>query len=316
MYKASPSKIKPGPSPETGRVDALDQQTLVGCSAESQRLDLAIIALIERIHILEQTIAEHTDLLQGQQREIAKHREALSIKEREGSALTQRLADAELRNTHLSKQLRHYRQVFDRLEHNFGLVVASARWKIGHRLISVLEIMLRRAKPQLVMAEIPLLFQATRNWDAAPTPDPNGKKTQDLSRLRAWLGLLDADLRALEQSMRWRVGNFLVRLIEIGIGRRRVPLAIDHLRETFDQAKNWVPSGDDRQDLRQLAAWFSAIDRELRALLSSKRWLLGNHLLGALDRILWRGKPKLVVDHMREILDQYDHWRHQQGLSS
>ncbi len=176
MYKASPSNMNPGPSTETGRVDAFDQQTLVGCSAESQRLDLAIIALIERIHILEQTIAEHTDLLQGQQREIAKHREALSIKEHEGSALTQRLADAEFRNTHLSKQLRHYRQVSDRLEHKFGLVVASARWKIGHRLISVLEIMLRRTKPQLVMAEIPLLFQATRNWDAAPTPGPNGKK--------------------------------------------------------------------------------------------------------------------------------------------
>jgi GT2 family glycosyltransferase/glycosyltransferase involved in cell wall biosynthesis len=233
--------------------------------------------------------------------------------------LSNQVIEGQGRDAQLSEQLDHYRATINQAALDLEAIRSSARWKTGHRLIRILEILLLRGDPRLVMDEMANRLKhaqigcETLNTAAQPGASANNS---DIALLREWMGLLDADFRDFLNSMRWRVGNTLVRTIEIGIGRGKPPLATDHLREVLRQATDWAPSGDEDQDIRQFEIWFTQIDRALQDLLASKRWLVGNSLLGAIDRILWRGHRRLVVDHMREVLDYYEAWRGHRHLSA
>ncbi|MBP6733299.1 MAG: hypothetical protein KA142_01155, partial [Chromatiaceae bacterium] len=114
---------------------------------------------------------------------------------------------------------------------------------------------------------------------------------------------LERDFRAVMRSQRWRVGGTLAMPLEVARGRWRARLASDAMRETFQRFHTWVPSGEISRDLRQLDTWLLQIERGLDDLLASRRWLIGHAFIGAFEHLLGRGRPRLVVEDMREILN-------------
>ncbi|RKT44463.1 glycosyltransferase [Thiocapsa rosea] len=288
------------------------EQALAERTDQLQRREQDFADQREHLRATEQALAERTDQLQRREQDFADQTEHLRAAEQALAERTDQLQRREQDFADQTERLHHYRDVCDQLGRDYTAVKSSARWKIGNRLVRAVEVLLLRGKPRLVMDEIADTLKALRDWDDAQTAAsrPGAQfDSPDVACLREWIGLLDADIRAVLKSKRWTIGNALVRTIEIGIGRRKVPLASEHLRSMLDQAASWVPVGDEHQDLRQLDAWFNGIDQDLRAMLASKRWQVGNSLIGALDRILLRGRRRLVVDHMREVLDQYKTWK-------
>jgi hypothetical protein len=67
------------------------------------------------------------------------------------------------------------------------------------------------------------------------------------------------------------VGHALARTLEIGIGRFRVTLVSDAMRELLRRARCWSPTGDEARDLDQLRSWLETLGRDLAALEGSLR---------------------------------------------
>lgn len=65
------------------------------------------------------------------------------------------------------------------------------------------------------------------------------RRSNEIQKLVRWLEMLEHDITALYSSWRWKTGNALVRGIEVALLKKRVPMAIDHIREIFSQIDEW-----------------------------------------------------------------------------
>lgn len=214
------------------------------------------------------------------------------------------------------QRLRRHRAAGGRLEQDLRRLRASARWRLGHGLVRVIEVLMLRGKPRLVIDDMAATLAAIQRWESVETRPPRSPPpaaNREIVRLRNWLTRLDRDFRALLHSQRWRVGGTLTLPLALASGGGEARRAADALRETFQRYHAWVPSGDTPRDQRQLDAWLVQIEQGLDALLASRRWRLGHALVGRLERLLGRGRPRLAVDEMREILNQGRRWREEPG---
>lgn len=274
--------------------------------------ECSLAGLIERCKDLEQALFDRTTELELRSQDYLTQREAVHLAERKENELTKRVEDFQAQVIRHEEYLDYYRELINQAVLDIEAVRASARWRIGNMLIRFLEGLMFRGRPPLVLDELHGRFQRTRMWGEAikeTTGNPLSPEQAELTALREWLGLLDADFQALMRSMRWRVGHALVRPIEISLGRGKPILAADLLRGLHTQIRCWSPSGDTEQDISQCEIWFAQIDQHLKNLLDSKRWQLGNAVICSIERLLGRTPPKLAVDHMREVLGNYAAWR-------
>ncbi|MBP6242559.1 MAG: hypothetical protein KA361_00105 [Chromatiaceae bacterium] len=231
-------------------------------------------------------------------------------------ALGKRLNQSRANVLALEQRLRQYRGAGGRLEQDLQRIRASARWRLGHGLVRVMEVLMLRGKPRLVIDDMAATLAAIRRWEPVKTHPPRSgtpAASREVAQLRKWLARLDRDFRALMQSQRWRLGGILTLPLAIAKGGGEARLAADALRETFLGYHAWVPSGDTPRDLRQLDTWLLQIERDLDALLASRRWRLGHALVGRLEHLLGRGRPRLAVEEMREILNLARRWREGPG---
>ncbi len=84
----------------------------------------------------------------------------------------QRLAAQSRRTSELEAVLQRYRGGIERLEKDYQAVKSSARWRVGCRVVRLLEILLLRGKPPLVMDRMADTFAAARNWGPRPPAKP------------------------------------------------------------------------------------------------------------------------------------------------
>ena len=85
------------------------------------------------------------------------------------------------------------------------------------------------------------------------------RQARDLDQLLDWLEVAERDLQATLGSWRWRLGDRLIRAVEILLGRRRPSLAMDHLVSIFAEIRFWrqtrgersyaIACGEDDKDL-------------------------------------------------------------------
>lgn len=65
----------------------------------------------------------------------------------------------------------------------------------------------------------------------------------------------------------------------------------------------------------KLVSWLQQLDSGIVALLSSRRWKIGNALGRALDIILRRQGNKTAADHLQGVLREFRDWRSRNGNS-
>ena len=78
------------------------------------------------------------------------------------------------------------------------------------------------------------------------------------------------------------------------------------LRETERRlALNEVELRRRKAYIRKLTWWLEQLDKDVQALLNSKRWLVGDRLLRGLEILLRRPRVQLASDHMRMLLKAF-----------
>jgi hypothetical protein len=103
-------------------------------------------------------------------------------------------------------------------------------------------------KADLMQKEILKYKEIQRDADTTVRSQKNYLKTLENSlnhqkhfvyKLTHWLGTLDSDFNALRKSKRWTIGNSVVRMIEIVLLRKKVPIAMDHIGGILKEFQDW-----------------------------------------------------------------------------
>jgi len=114
------------------------------------------------------------------------------------------------------------------LEKDINAFAASARWKVGHTIIGLIEKLLLRGRSRLALDHMQDIFKEykdiTAKW-AHVSPEMKNR----------WLRHIKSDVNDLMLSKRWQIGDRLVRLAEITLLRKKQPMAVDHIRALLKQ---------------------------------------------------------------------------------
>jgi glycosyltransferase involved in cell wall biosynthesis len=201
-----------------------------------------------------------------------------------------------LMNSKLSAQNYQYAKKTDKLRKDFTALMGSRRWRSGNALIRCIEIILLRGrKPgaadhmQQIFADLNLMHsqQAARQHDPFMNED----------RL---INKLEKDVHAFSNSTRWKLGNALLRSVEIMRFRGKSLLALDHMNQIFQDFHS--ESGATSQIKQR---WINKLESDFQDILDSKRWKIGNSLVRCVEVFLLKKKKPMVTDHMEKLFDQF-----------
>ncbi len=132
---------------------------------------------------------------------------------------------------------------------------------------------------------------------------------QNISQLSTWMRQIENDYTSLKKSFRWKIGNIVVRFLEVLLFRRKRPMVTDHLELIFREYRLWLPRiGQGKQDQEYLVALMRQVKNDLFALIDSRRWQFGHTVVSILERLLLKKKRLLAIDHMHSIMDDYLRW--------
>jgi flagellar biosynthesis GTPase FlhF len=230
------------------------------------------------------------------------------------------LAEVRQQAERLEARNRESAVLIDQLDKDLDALVFSARWRLGNLLVRMVEIlMLRKKQPlaidhmQEVLKRLGRLQGVQDKTAGSAIQQPSESRSQayqehDARTLNIWLQQLHNDLESLRGSMRWRLGNAVIRTIELMALRRRQSLAMDHLEQMFRQYANQSAQYP-VQNVGQLKAWLNQANDDFRAVRDSMRWRVGNSVFAVIDALLLRWNKSTAMDHALKILDEYEEWK-------
>ncbi len=198
----------------------------------------------------------------------------------------------------------------NRLHKDFLALMSSKRWKTGDKLIRLVEILLLRKKQPLAVDQMQKVFatiqsQVKSGKAAIQEIESPGAHPGHVKQLQTWLRQLNKDFQALQKSQRWKLGNILIRPVEILTFRAGQPTARDHLQQIFQEYEESLTSYKGL-DYKTMEKWLRQAGKDFQALKDSKRWKLGHSIFSLLDRLLLRGKKPTAMDHALEIVGQFE----------
>ena len=156
-------------------------------------------------------------------------------------------------------------QLMSELEHDILALSESSRYMIGKVLGRIVNIIfLRGSKPRLAMDHMSEIFDeyhSRRKKGESVTPE----------QTEAWIQQLETVFRSFMASNHWRVGNNLIRGLEIILLRKKKPMAIEHIlalfkdyaHEKYNDSGHHIKSSDSKDKC--------LTDSSLRELLESNR---------------------------------------------
>ncbi len=139
------------------------------------------------------------------------------------------------------------------------------------------------------------------------------------AQLNNWLRKLSKDVNALRESKRWKVGNTVIRIVEILLFRKKEALALDHMTQIFaeyearkqDEEQRSKAKRDfrvSREDVQRHRRWLEQLRNDFDALEKSLRWKVGSSAVRLFEVILFRWKAQTAADHMRKIFAEFQAW--------
>ncbi|MEJ5363472.1 MAG: glycosyltransferase [Desulfosoma sp.] len=263
---------------------------------------------------MEKRSARHQAEMEALRRDLERHRMSAErwrqVAEQAEKDMARREAEyghAVADNTQLSTWLR-------KLHKDFCALKESKRRKAGNALIRFLKILVLRGREPLALDHMEKIFSEYAAWKEEKRRTPSnrgvtGVTRDDVYRHRHWMEQLQNDFDALQSSFRWRIGNALLRPLEILAFRWKVETAADHMRKIFAEFQAWRPiPGKEARDVECLRLWLRKLRNDVQALAHSHRWRLGNGIVTIIDYLLLRGRMPTAMDHMRAVLESFEKW--------
>jgi hypothetical protein len=231
--------------------------------------------------------------------------------------LTEKVKQTEAINADLEKRVAQLNQQMNRwiskLHHHYRDLMVSRRWRIGNAAGRMIEIVRFRSRRPHALDHMENLFDQYREFVAGNSTEKARSISEQGALLIGWIDKLQKNFNALIASRRWKIGNCLIRAVEIPLLRPRVPMAPDHMKEIFAQYENWIrhtfqgrsKSAITPKDIQQLSAFIKKLKDNFEAMMVSRRWRYGNAAGRFLGHLLFRPVTPMASDHMQEIFQKY-----------
>ena len=204
-----------------------------------------------------------------------------------------------------------------KIDKDLKALLTSARWNAGNKIIRAVEIMLLRKKQPLAIDHIQKTILEIKQSTSVQNKSfiASGSQASDYlttdfpssyslghKELTRRINRLQKNFEALKKSQRWKLGNALIRGVEIVSFRPGKPLAMDHLEKIF---KEYQEAKDDYSgpDHKSLNKYLRMASKDFKALKNSARWKTGDKILSAVDRMLLRGKKATAMDDAMDIVN-------------
>ena len=148
-------------------------------------------------------------------------------------------------------------------------------------------------------------------------------QNEKINQLERWMDQLRKDFNAIIGSRRWQAGNAIIRPVEVMLFKGRNPGAVHHIQQIFSSYKCMEVNKDFVPQFQQyrnhnynhsvsLDRLMRQLEKDVGALSESARWRTGNVLIRIAEILLMRGKPRLALNHMHEVLSEF-HTKTDQG---
>ncbi len=220
------------------------------------------------------------------------------------------LADTENGLVRIREREEALKLLIYQLENDFHALLKSFRWRLGNRVICIGEWLMRRKKQPLAVDHMRKLFDQSKIVKKTKkASDASIFKSMDdpcsIKKINGLMGQLKKDFKALKNSKRWKMGNVLIRGLEILTLRPRKNMAIDHLENIFKDYEK-ISAGQEIMDIKALQSFLLQPEKDFKAIEKSMRWKVGDSFFSFVDQLLLRGKMPTIFDHINSVYQEYN----------
>ncbi|WP_045217524.1 hypothetical protein [Desulfonatronovibrio magnus] len=145
------------------------------------------------------------------------------------------------------------------------------------------------------------------------------KKLRKLNKeFYKYINRLHYNLGSLVKSSRWKTGDFLLRLVEFTLCRKKQPLAVDIMRKDLLYLKNkhktHFHAGKDKKNKsidpeKKIFDLISSLRKDYNSIKSSARWRLGYSISKFSPMRFSKSGHKTAVENLEQIFKQSDQMR-------
>ncbi|GEM_PF-1598324 len=271
-------------------------------------MDRTIEGHKQQIREKDSSLEELEKQLASQKNLTTQYFHALAVAEEEQEMIRSRSRSLEDENRQLQEGM-------NRLHKDFKALLGSRRWRLGNALIGMAAKVLRRSGRKTAADRILETLDKLEHPERQPSPSVPKSEIAfapgkaDGRRMVRDMDRLHKDFKALLGSRRWRMGNALGNITGYLLFRSGKATAADRIERILSEFQDWrqniEPEFLGPNETHKLQSWINRLDRDLQALLRSRRWKMGN-ALGRTSAALLR-KPARVpaVERMENILVKY-----------
>jgi hypothetical protein len=135
--------------------------------------------------------------------------------------------------------------------------------------------------------------------------------TREIRKLEEWIKQLRHDFKGLLSTRRWRLGNMIISAFNGDFLRKKNPAAQLHASQVLREFELWKQKMNDARRLIRTGYIRKGIpvdqliiqlENDILALSKSIRYRTGNAVVRLFGLALFRGRPRLAMDHMLELL--------------
>ncbi|GEM_PF-1985385 len=144
------------------------------------------------------------------------------------------------------------------------------------------------------------------------------KKEHTIKQLEKWIKHLKEDFQTLQHTHRWKLGNALVNFMNRLRFQKKTPFVIKRINRTFASFESSNLERRDKQqgnkmnssqDVTQLIHWIRQLETNTQNLLHTKRWKIGNKLVGTISAMRGRSRSSKSLMSIKEVFTQFHSWK-------
>jgi glycosyltransferase involved in cell wall biosynthesis len=274
--------------------------------------------------------------IQALERQLGEAQRKQQQNEAEINGLTEQMKSQQAANDHkiqaFKRQLKHaQKQIavnedligkyiknwFNQLNRNLKILVNSKRWIITNKMISILSLGLFRIKKQTAMDNLKFRIQALEKKSA--------ETVYDINSMSGLIQHINDAFYALIRCRRWQASHLDILLLSKWIRKNRCIFVVDQIETLLDQFKEWrrtkipvapsgfmssapilTPSFSLESNIGIMKIWSHQLVINLKLLISSKRWVIGNNIISILSLGFCRIKKQTAVQSLKHRIQELE----------
>ena len=209
-----------------------------------------------------------------------------------------------------NKQLSGWMQ---QLKKEYNDLLSTRRWRTGNFLINIANKVRFKSETPKAVERMNNIFGQFENWNkqqAASFKQKDIHSSMDAQKLSQILQQLLREMDELFKTRRWKIGNAIGRISSTLTGRDKTPKSVTNIEMIKANFQSMNPHMEIYfNEIQYLSRQIEEIRKNYLAILASRRWRMGDKIVSAVNKIMFRNKPPKAVKRINDHLTRYDKWK-------